>query len=149
MLSLFEICLNSFFVVFSTEKVNDIIKLVLTLNQNFVAFWPNLGLIFLFISNPTKRLRFHWFLGTKTTDENKSLKNWCKRALLVGLLMSRKYRLYLLKSPQVRSTNYLTDPIILAKKSVLFWLLVFQCYVCSKLVDMLIYLQWSSWFIGL
>ena len=33
-----------------------------------------LSLIFLLISNPTNRLRLHQFLGTKTTEANKSLK---------------------------------------------------------------------------
>ena len=36
--------------------------------------WVNLSLVFLLISNLTKVLRLHQFLGTKTTEVNKSLK---------------------------------------------------------------------------
>ena len=42
-------------------------------------FW-SLSLIFLLISNPTSKLSLHQFLGTKTTEANKSLKTDAKEA---------------------------------------------------------------------
>ena len=54
-----------------------------------------LSLVFLLISNPTNKLCLHQFLGNKTNETNKSLKTDANRSLLVGLLMSRKNRLYI------------------------------------------------------
>ena len=54
-----------------------------------------LSLVFLLISNPINKLCLHWFLGTKTTEVGKSLKTDANGAYyIVGLLMSRKNRLY-------------------------------------------------------
>ena len=45
--------------------------------------------VFLVIKNPINRLRLYQFLGTKTTEANKSLKTDANGAL-IGFLMSRK-----------------------------------------------------------
>ena len=50
------------------EKLQNYYYYLFIYNNN------NLSLVFLLISNPTNRLRLHPFLGTKTTEVNKSLK---------------------------------------------------------------------------
>ena len=52
-----------------------------------------ISLVFLLSSNLINKLHLHQFLGTKITEVNKSLKNWCKQSLSIRLLMSRKTRL--------------------------------------------------------
>ena len=51
----------------------------LKLKENYTN-WNNLSLVFLLISNLTNGLHWHQFLGTKTTEANKSLKTNANRA---------------------------------------------------------------------
>ena len=50
------------------------IAVFLLLNCIFILFFDYLSLVFLLISNLTNGLCLHQFLGTKTTEANKSLK---------------------------------------------------------------------------
>ena len=68
---------------------------------------PVLFPVFLLIENPINRLRFRQFLGTKTTEVNKSLKTDANEAYyVIGFLIIRKtgHKLLTSKSPNINHT---------------------------------------------